>query len=72
MWDIVKADNATRSWFSFLHYTTFSLWQGTLQPLEQLGVNVLRARDKFAKPFIGVLPDDQWQIEMQHFRDGGR
>jgi len=67
LWDIVKADKTDNSWFSFLHWTTFSLWQGTLQPLEKLGINVLRARDKFDKPFIGMLPDNQWQIEMQHW-----
>lgn len=39
----------------------------TRDTLGLLGTQALRARDSLNGPLLGPLPDNQWQLEVQHW-----
>ncbi|KAE9364713.1 hypothetical protein N431DRAFT_355340 [Stipitochalara longipes BDJ] len=60
-------DEEDKAWISWLFMTTFNIAVGTRIPLSLLGTHVLMARNKLNGPLLGSLPENQWQLEVQHW-----
>jgi hypothetical protein len=60
-------DEEDKVWFDWLFLTTFNIAKSTRMPLALLGTQVLTARNKLNGPLVGSLPDNQWQLEVQHW-----
>jgi hypothetical protein len=60
-------DEEDKEWFHWLFRTTFAIAKSTRIPLALLGTHVLTARNKLNGPVLGSLPDNQWQLEVQHW-----
>jgi hypothetical protein len=60
-------DDGDEQWASWFLATSFTVEKQTIDPLENLGTHVLMARSKLNGPILGRLPDNQWQLEVQHW-----
>ncbi|KAM7210944.1 hypothetical protein V8F06_013679 [Rhypophila decipiens] len=64
---IAQLDDGDMVWFDWFELTTFETTVTTLDPLALLGTQVLTARDSLNGPILGRFPDNQWQLEVQHW-----
>ena len=64
---IDQLDEGDYEWFDWLELTTFETTVATVDPLRMLGTQVLIARDSLSGPILGPLPENQWQLEVQHW-----
>ncbi|KAK0613547.1 hypothetical protein B0T14DRAFT_499015 [Immersiella caudata] len=60
-------DEGDQEWNSWFVVTTFETMTQVRDPVELLGTRALRARDSLNGPILGPLPDNQWQLEVQHW-----
>jgi len=60
-------DDGDEAWIAWLFMTTFGIAVGTRIPLAILGTHVLTARNRLNGPILGSLPENQWQLEVQHW-----
>ncbi len=67
-WSLLKLyDDGDESAIHWLYRTSYMTKKDTGVPLHILGVQMLTARNKLNGPLIGSLPDNQWQLEVQHW-----
>ncbi|KAH8880208.1 hypothetical protein GQ53DRAFT_670404 [Thozetella sp. PMI_491] len=60
-------DEEDEDWFFWLFRTTFHVSSETIGPIALLGTQALTAKSKLSGPLMGSLPDNQWQLEVQHW-----
>ena len=62
-----QLDPEDEPWFNWFELTTVETGMATRSPLNLLGTRMLMARDSLNGPVLGQLPDNQWQLEVQHW-----
>ncbi|KAK0740345.1 hypothetical protein B0T18DRAFT_491030 [Schizothecium vesticola] len=62
-----QLDPEDEPWFNWFELTTVETGMATRSPLNLLGARMLMARDSLNGPILGQLPDNQWQLEVQHW-----
>ncbi len=63
--DLVDRDR--QRMVSLALYDNLFRTDGNNGPLLLLGTHVLKARDRLNGPLLGPLPNNQWQLEVQHW-----
>ncbi len=67
-WSLIKLfDDGDEAWVRWLFQTSYIHKQETGASLQLLGIETLTARNKLNGPLMGSLPDNQWQLEVQHW-----
>jgi len=65
MYDML--DEGDEEWLSWLFLSTFIGVKDVSEATMMLGTHALLAKNKLDGPLLGTVPDNQWQLEVQHW-----